>query len=103
MPSYNSTVNFHEAQAESWANIADAGFAEMTKRFKATKATANSSFILTKIDGGVGLIKVDKDSGTTIDEILIKDKKPMYEVDDLEGVLYFKADNNSIYAYDLNK
>lgn len=103
VPSYNSTVQYHEGQAESWGNVADAGFQEMAKRFKATKATENSAFILTKIDGGVGLVKVDKDSGETIKEILVKDKNPMYEVDDFEGILYFKAKGNIIYAYDLNK
>ncbi len=103
VPSYNSTVQYHEGQAESWGNVADAGFKEMAKRFKATKATENSAFILTKIDGGVGLVKVDKDSGETVKEILVKDKDPMYEVDDFEGILYFKAKGNIIYAYDLNK
>lgn len=103
VPSYNSTVQYHEAQADNWANVADAGFKEMAKRFKATKATENSAFILTKIDGGVGLVKVDKDSGETVKEILVKDKDPMYEVDDFEGVLYFKAKNSMIYAYNLNK
>jgi hypothetical protein len=101
VPSYNSTVNFHEQQAESWANITDQGFQEMAKRFNASKATENAAFILTKVDGGVGLKKVDKDSGETLKEILVKDKKPMYEVDDFEGVLYFKASNNTIHAYDL--
>ena len=103
VPSYNSTVQYHEAQADNWADVADAGFKEMAKRFKATKATENAAFILTKIDGGVGLIKVDKDSGETVKEILVKDKDPMYEVDDFEGVLYFKSKGNMIYAYDLNK
>ncbi|NND52107.1 MAG: PQQ-binding-like beta-propeller repeat protein [Flavobacteriaceae bacterium] len=101
VPPYNSTVQYHEANAENFAAVADAGFQELAKRFKATKATANASFILTKIDGGVGLIKVDKDSGETLKEILVKDKKPMYEVDEFEGVLYFKADGNTINAYDL--
>jgi len=103
VPSYNSTVRYHESQAESYGQIADASFKELMKRFKATKATENASFILTKVDGGVGLVKVDKDSGETLNEILLKDKKPMYEVDDLEGVLYFKAKGNTIYAYDLRK
>ena len=103
VPAYNSTVEYHEAQADNWANVADAGFKEMAKRFKATKATKNSAFILTKIDGGVGLVKVDKNSGETVKEILVKDKNPMYEVDDFEGILYFKAKGNMIYAYNLNK
>ncbi len=103
VPSYNSTVQYHESQAESWGNVADAGFKEMAKRFKATKATENSAFILTKIDGGVGLVKVDKDSGETKKEILVKDKDPMYEVDDLAGFLYFKSRGNTINVYNLNK
>ncbi|PHR71394.1 MAG: hypothetical protein COA67_06735 [Lutibacter sp.] len=103
VPSYNSTVRQHETNAANAAAIGDAAFTEMAKRFKATKATENASFILTKIDGGVGLIKVDKDSGETLDEILVKDKKPMYEIDDVEGILYFKSKGNTINAYKLNK
>ena len=102
VPSYNSTVQYHEQQAESWANVADAGFQEMAKRFKATKATANSAFILTKVDDGVALVKVDKDSGQTLNEIVIKDKDPMYEVDDIAGFLYYKDKGNNISAFDLN-
>ena len=103
VPSYSSAIDYHEAQAESWADVTDAGFKELAKRFKATKATENSAFILTKIDGGVGLVKVDKDSGKTLKEILVKDKDPMYEVDDIEGVLYFKTQGNTIHAYNLKE
>ena len=101
VPSYNSTVQMHEANAENFGNAADAGFKEMLKRFNATKATENSAFILTKVDGGISLVKVDKDSGNTLDTILIKDKDPMYEVDDIEGVLYFKSKSNTINGYKL--
>ena len=102
VPPYHSAVQSDERAADAYAAIADASFQEMMKRFKATKATKNASFILTKIEGGVGLVKVDKDSGQTLDEILVKDKDPMYEVDDIEGILYFKANGNSINAYKLN-
>jgi len=100
---YNSTTEYHSQQADNWNNLGDAAFKEMAKRFKASKATENAAFILTKIDGGVGLVKVDKDSGETIKEILVKDKDPMYEVDDFEGILYFKSKGNIINAYDLTK
>lgn len=103
VPSYNSTVQYHEGQADNWANLADQGFQEMAKRFKSSKATENAAFILTKIDDGVGLVKVDKDTGETVKEILVNDKKPMYEVDDIAGFLYFKSKNNTISAYNLNK
>ena len=60
--------------SDAFAAIGSASFNKMSKRFKATE---NASFILTKIDGGIGLVKVDKDSGETLDEIIIKDKNPM--------------------------
>ncbi len=103
VPSYNSTVQQHETNADNAAVIGDAAFKELTKRFKATKATENASFMLTKIGTDVGLVKVDKDSGETLSEIVLKDKKPMYEVDDIEGILYFKSKVNTINGYKLNK
>lgn len=103
VPAYSSAVQREDAAADMYSAIADASFQEMMKRFKATKATANASFVLTKVDAGVALVKVDKDSGETLNEIVIKDKDPMYEVDDIAGYLYFKDKANNISAYNLNK
>ncbi|WP_035694068.1 outer membrane protein assembly factor BamB family protein [Flavobacterium soli] len=86
---------------DSFSQIASASFAEMNKRFKATAATENAQFILTKLDDGVGLVKVDKDSGKKHKEIVLKDKKPEYVVDEIAGVLYYRANDKSIYGYDL--
>ncbi|SFO18368.1 Outer membrane protein assembly factor BamB, contains PQQ-like beta-propeller repeat [Algoriphagus ornithinivorans] len=91
------------AAAESFANIASVSYGEMTKRFKATMATANDQFILTDLSDGVGLVKVNKDSGKTEKEIILKDKKPVYEVDDIEGYLYYLSGNGVISAFDLKK
>lgn len=85
------------------AAASGASVAEMLKRFKATAATENAQFILTKLDEGVGLVKINKDTGTKEKEIVLKDKKPEYQVDDFGGVLYYKAKNDVIYAYNLNK
>ncbi|GHC48345.1 PQQ-like domain-containing protein [Ulvibacter litoralis] len=76
---------------------------EMLKRFKATAATENAQFVLTKLEEGVGLVKLNKDTGAKEKEIVLKDKKPEYQVDDRGGILYYKADSNSIFAYDLTK
>ena len=84
-----------------FASIGDASFQMMSKRFKATAATENSQFILTKLDAGVGLVKVNKDTGKVDKEIVLKDKKPEYQVDEIAGVLYYKADDKTIYAYNL--
>lgn len=100
---YHSETRRMENYQEGFGNIASASFKELGRRFKATKATKNASFILTKLDGGVGLAKVDKDSGQKVNEIVLNEKKPVYEVDDIEGILYFKSKGNTISAYNLNK
>ena len=73
----------------------------MSKRFKATAATEDAQFILTKLDDGVGIVKVDKNTGKVAKEIVLNDKKPEYQIDEFEGFLYYKANNNTINAYNL--
>jgi len=89
--------------AADMAGFAGASIAEMLKRFTATSATKNDQFILTKLDDGVGLVKVNKDSGEVTKEIVLKDKKPEYIVDDIGGVLYYQSGSSSILVYDLKK
>lgn len=99
---YTSQGENYRDLGDSFAKMTGASFAEMTRRFKATAATENSQFILTKLDSGeVGLVKIDKDSGAKQKEITLKDKKPEYEVDELGGYLYYKANDKTIYSYDL--
>ena len=85
------------------AAASGASVAEMLRRFKATAATENAQFILTKLDDGVGLVKLNKDTGAKEKEIVLKDKKPEYQVDEIAGILYYKANDKTIYAYDLTK
>lgn len=89
--------------AQGMANVSSASVAEMLKRFTATSATKDAQFVLTKLDDGVGLMKLNKDSGAVEKEILIKDKKPEYKVDEFGGVLYYKPNDKTIYAYNLKK
>jgi len=103
-------LGYYTARGESYADLGDsmamatgASVAEMLRRFKATSATENARFVLTKLDEGVGLVKLNKDTGAKEKEIILKDKKPEYQVDDFGGILYYKANNSSIYAYDLTK
>tara|TARA_A100000171_G_C2140131_1_gene154515 strand:+ start:1960 stop:3819 length:1860 start_codon:yes stop_codon:yes gene_type:complete len=100
---YDSQADRDAELAGGLAAASGASVSEMLKRFKATAATANAQFILTKLDDGIGLVKINKDTGAKEKEIVLKDKKPEYQVDDIGGILYYKADNNSIFAYDLKK
>lgn len=97
-------------EGERYANLgagmaaaSGASVAEMLKRFKATAATDNAQFVLTKLDDGVGLVKLNKDSGAKEKEIVLKDKKPQYQVDEIAGVLFYKANDKTIYTYNLVK
>ena len=99
---YNSYGAQKQREADAFAAIGSASFNEMAKRFKATSATENAQFILTKLDEGVGLVKLNKDTGNLEKEIILKDKKPEYKVDEFGGYLYYKANNSTIYSYNLN-
>jgi hypothetical protein len=101
LSSYNEYGKENKRAADMFASIGDASFKLMSQRFKATAATENSHFILSKLDDGVGLVKVDKNTGKVAKEIILNDKKPEYQIDELEGVLYYKANNSTINAYNL--
>ena len=100
---YNQYGAQMKRTADMFSAIGTASFNEMAKRFKATSATQDAQFILTKLDDGVGLVKLNKDTGAVEKEIVLKDKKPAYKVDEFGGYLYYKPNDKTIYAYDLKK
>ena len=107
---YRNRLGQYTSRGENLMDFADgmaaatgASVAEMLKRFKATSATKDAQFVLTKLDDGVGLVKLNKDTGNVEKEIILKDKKPAYKVDEFGGYLYYRANDKTIYAYDLNK
>jgi hypothetical protein len=99
---YTSRGERYAALGDGMAAASGASIAEMLKRFKATSATQNSQFMLTKLEDGVGLVKVNKDQGVVEKEIVLQDKKPEYQVDEFGGYLYYKVNDNTIYTYNLN-
>ena len=46
---------------------------------------------------------MNKDSGVVEKEIILNDKKPEYEVDETGGYLFYKANDKTIYTYNLKK
>lgn len=98
---YNDYGAEAKRNADMFASIGTAAFNEMAKRFRASVETRDSQFILTKTDNGVGLVKVSKDTGNVEKEVVLNDKKPVYEVDEIEGILYY-VNKNSIEAFTLN-
>ena len=100
---YNDYGYRAKLSQDMFSSIGSTSFAEMSKRFKASAATENAQFILSKLDDGVGLVKVNKDTGKPDKEIVLNDKEPEYEIDEFGGYLYYKAKGNTINAYNLNK
>lgn len=103
LSSYNDYGKQAKMASDMFAGIAGASFDYLSKRFKATAATENSQFILTKLSNGIGLVKVSKDTGKVDKEIVLDDKKPEYEVDETGGYLFYKADDKTIYTYNLKQ
>ncbi len=103
LSSYNDYGKQAKMASDMFAGIAGASFEYLSKRFKATAATENSQFILTKLSNGVGLVKIDKDTGKVDKEIVLDDKKPEYEVDETGGYLFYKANDKSVYTYNLKQ
>lgn len=101
--SYNDYGKEAKRASDMFAGIAGASFDYLSTRFKSSSATENTQFILTKLDSGVGLVKINKDTGKIDKEVLLNDKKPEYKVDEFGGYLFYKANDKTIYAYDLKK
>lgn len=75
----------------------------MSKRFKASKDAANFTYILTDIknDGekGPGIAKVNKISGEQEKGIILGTKEPVYEIDEIDGRIFYKSDKKQIQCF----
>ncbi|QOI97446.1 MAG: hypothetical protein HRU69_08065 [Flammeovirgaceae bacterium] len=89
--------------AKSFSGMAGSAAAIMKQRFSATAATKNSLYIQTSLDEGVGLIRLNKDTGKPDGQIITKDKKPEYLVDEDFGAFFFLKSDNTIIGYDLRQ
>lgn len=95
----NTAGQYKDARYSS--NAANGMMGEMNKKFKATTGSKDFVYILTKLKDGVGLVKLNKDSGKVEAEIILDDKKPEYEVDEDYNVLYFKKDKKVLVSFEL--
>jgi hypothetical protein len=58
-------------------------------RYLATRKTKDHNYILTKLDGVNGLVKVEKESGKQVQQFPFGDKDPNYIVDEAENKLNY--------------
>lgn len=100
------TVSYNQnmANADRWSNVGSAALSDMKRRFTATQDAKNYKVILTDIDGpdgGYGLVRVNKDNGTTEAKVVLKDKKPDYLSDDTENLVFYKDNAKTLTGYKL--
>jgi outer membrane protein assembly factor BamB len=92
-------------KAKRWNNFGAAGASAFSKRFNMTAGTTNHQIIMSKIDDGedkgFGLVKINKQTGTTEGKVVIGDKKPDYLFDEANGLIYYKNANKKITAFRL--
>lgn len=96
---YNRVGAQAQRNADMFASIGTASFTAMAKRFRASVATKDSHVTLTKTGNGVGLVKLSKDSGEVEKELTTGDKKPEYVIDEVDNVLYYLSDNQTISIF----
>lgn len=80
------------------------GNPELSRRFKAsTNANAYVSMLTggLEADGqkGVGLVKVEKSSGSDAAKVVLGDKTPEYEMDAIDGRVFFKKTDTEIICF----
>jgi outer membrane protein assembly factor BamB len=85
--------------SQGFAGAASHHAKEMNKRFNATKEADGFVTMLTKLDDGVGVVKVNKDNGNKENEVIFKEKEPIYEIDELGAILYFKSKKTELSGF----
>jgi hypothetical protein len=93
----------HMESADRWGSVGASAASAFSKRFNMSAQSNNYQVILTKLDDGsedgVGLIRVNKDSGLPEAKVVIGDKVPDYLFDEIENTVYYKDRNNKIVAF----
>ena len=101
----DGAIKNRNANASNFAGVAAASFASISRRFKATKEANNYTSMLTNFGNSnqakdAGVMMIDKNTGKEIRKIIFGDKKdPDYKLDELDRVVYFKADGNEIQGF----
>lgn len=98
-----SVADDYQKSANSWNGVAAASLKEISKRFKATKSTGDYQSILTKTtdgqESGVGIVRINKNSGKEEAAVVLNNKKPVYELDAVSNMVYYLSGNSEISAY----
>ncbi len=74
----------------------------MSSRLTATQSSDRYQYVLTKLDDGEGLRGINLKTGKADREILFKDKKPEYDLDEMGGVLFYQKEKKELTCFKLD-
>lgn len=74
---------------------------EVMTRAKASKSAENSYFILTKLEDGVGLVRVSLDDGSELARIPLGTREPDYQIDEYDGRLFLLRDAKTLEGWSI--
>jgi outer membrane protein assembly factor BamB len=90
-----------DANEGNWGSLG----AMAQKRYDASQQTRDWAYVLTDVtegeQKGVGIMAISLANGDPGAQVLLKDKEPEYEVDDLMGRLYYFNDSKQVLVYQL--
>jgi outer membrane protein assembly factor BamB len=93
------------AAADRWSNLGSAAANDMSRRFTASQGAGSYQVILTKVttgsDSGVGLVRVNKDTGKIEAKVVLDDKKPDYLADETDNLVFYKSGNSQLTGFHL--
>ena len=73
----------------------------MNSRLTATQSSDRCQYVLTKLDDGEGLKGINLKTGAADREILLKDKKPQYDLDEMGGVLFYQKKDKELACFNI--
>jgi outer membrane protein assembly factor BamB len=80
-----------------------AGSPALSRRFKASLQEPGSTYMLTDVhegeDSGPGLVRVNRDTGAVESQVILDEKHPVYELDDVNNLLFFKKSDQEVACF----
>lgn len=102
-----ATANSHsQARANGSRSYTSFTPAMISIEREGSKSNGSISYISTKFKGGdangFGIARVDKTTGETLDKIVLGERDPIYDVDERNGLVFFKSGKNAISVKEIN-
>ena len=103
-PQLDRDIKTANSSAVAFGSAAASSFASIGKRFKASKQGNDFTAVLTKLGGNnqsnsAGMVIVSKLTGKVTAAMMVGDKTPDYQLDELGNMLFQKSDNDEMSGF----